>query len=206
MWPDPLTAPRDPDKPPPGSWDPRNQAWRLSVMYVGIAAAVIGIGIWFGIWVSRPSTDPPLRDQSGNKIPFEDAVALLSLSALQLIDDSEVPKDGCICLDRYWRKGRSRQEMAYAFPGAIRDELRTELLGEIHLVGTDEGESPCSAGNEPWYLSFSPFRTLEGAPEIGVSIGHKINPWISDAWYTWIKKDGQWGLIDPRELRTDPRH
>jgi hypothetical protein len=178
----------------------------MFLAYFGIAAVVVGISVWLFIWLTRPSSNPSLNDQYGNKTLFEDAVAVLSLSALQLIEDSKVPKDGCICLDRYWREGRSRREMKSAFYGAIREELRTELSGEIHLVGTDEGESPCSAGNEPWYLSFSPFRTFEGAPEIRVSIGHEINrTGSSDAWYTWVKKDGEWGLIDPQELRTDPR-
>jgi hypothetical protein len=169
-------------------------------MYIGIAVVVIGAGVGIGIWLSRPSSSPSLNDQYGNETSFEDAVAVLSMSALQLIEDSDVPRDGCICLDRYWRKGRSRQEMASALYGTIRDEFRTQLSGEIHLVGTDEGESPCSAGNEPWYLSFSPYRTLDGAPQVGVSIGPEINrTGSSDAQYTWFKQDEEWELIDPRE-------
>lgn len=49
MWPDPLTAPRDPDKPPPGSEEPGygRHWWVISVFIIVAVGIFAALAIYF---------------------------------------------------------------------------------------------------------------------------------------------------------------
>lgn len=140
MWPDPLTGPRDPDKPPPGSEEPgygRNW-WVMSVLLIVFVGGFIALAIWLLPWAGiesvyeeptpTPTPDWEIDPRMATQLPLVDA----SDQIHQLWREKQLPNYAGIRLDNhrstvvlYW-KGPLSPEMA-----DLVESLRVNVLIEV---------------------------------------------------------------------------